>query len=701
MSLRRRIAVGRAFHHCHFIPEAPPEPRALAAAIRSSASLRSLKPLHAAALRHHPSDLLLSSALAFRYSLLGSRREALHLLSDAAADAHLLISGDTFLWNSLIRGLADAGANDRVLALYRRMREFASPDKFTFPPLLKACALLGNLEEGVKVHGDAADLGFDSDIFVRNSLIAMYGKGGRLDTARQLFDEMPERNVVTWTAMIGALVQNGHSKEALALFHRMLEERVRPNRATFLTVIPCVFRFDDATALHKSIIRHRLESEVSVQNAIVGMYARCGDITRARKMFDEISNKDLASWSSMIEAYAREDMLEEALKLLGKMGLLGIVPDRVTLLGVLRACSNSTLASLRHAQLVHGYAIRSSLVEDVMVETAVIDSYVKRGSVSTASRIFERMQGRNLVTWSTMISGYGMHGKGKEALELFNHMKGLLKPDHISFVSVLSACSHAGLVCEGWQCFNSMTTEFGLVPRAEHYACMVDLLGRAGKLEEARHFIEQMPIKPDCSVWGSLLGACRIHPDAQIAELAANSLFELNPENSGRYVLLSNIYTSLGKIEEAHRIRIMMRKKGVKKTSGYSVVEWNNKLYKFLVGDCSNPQSDLIYRELEKLMDRIKAVGYVPNTNFSLHDVEEETKEESLYVHSEKLAIVFGLINLRPGSTIRIHKNLRVCGDCHTATKYISEVTKREIVMRDSHRFHHFREGLCSCGDYW
>ncbi|URE16650.1 PPR repeat [Musa troglodytarum] len=484
----------------------------------------------------------------------------------------------------------------------RQPRGGAQPNNFTFPPVLKACSYLGDFEEGVKIHGDAAELGYESDVFVRNSLIAMYSKSGAVDTAKRLFDEMPDRSVVTWTTMIGALAQNGHPEEALALFRRMLEERVRPNRATFLTVMPCVIR---------------------------------------------------------------------------------------------------SVASLRHAQLIHGFAIRSLLIEDLMVETAVIDSYVRRGSLNSARRIFDQMREKNLVTWSIMISGYGMHGRGVEVLELFNRMKCLMKPDHITFVSVLSACSHAGLIDEGWQCFNSMTTEFGIVAHSEHYACMVDLLGRAGQLEKAREFIEKMPIKPDCSVWGSLLGACRIHPDAKITELAATSLFELDPQNSGRYILLSNIYTSLGKIEEAHSIRVLMRKRGVKKIAGYTVIELNNKLYKFLVGDCSNPQSDLIYRELERLMDRIKEAGYVPNTNFALHDVEEETQVKSLYMHSEKLAIVFGLINTRPESTIRVHKNLRVCGDCHTATKFISKVTKRKIVMRDSHRFHHFSDGECSCGDYW
>lgn len=502
--------------------------------------------------------------------------------------------------------------------------------------------------------------------------------------------------------MIGALAQSGFRSEALGMFRKMLEERgVRPNRATFLNAMPCVASGEEADELYELIVRQGLDSDLSIRNAMVGMLARCGRTQFARKVFDEISEKDLVSWTSMIEAYRQADMYADALNIFKKMKQLGIPLDAVLVLAIIRACSNSMLASIRHAKFIHGVVIRVSLHKDLMVETGLVDLYVKRGSLVDARKIFDRMKERNLVTWSTMISGYGMHGHGKDALQLFENMKALLVPDHIVFVSVLSACSHAGLVDEGKRCFNSMASEFGLAPRTEHYACMVDILGRAGKLNEAREFIEKMPIKPDSSVWGSLLGACRMYPNAEIAELAANQLFKLDPQNSGRYVLLSNVYTSLGKIEEAHRIRALMRSQGVKKTAGYTVIEVKNKVYKFLVGDERNPQSDLIYRELERLMDRIRRMGYVPNTNFALHDVEEETKEKSLYVHSEKLAVVFGLINSGPGCVIRIHKNLRVCGDCHSATKFISEVTGRDIVVRDSHRFHHFSGGVCSCGDYW
>lgn len=605
-------------------------------------------------------------------------------------------------WNLAIRRAADTGAPARVLELYRRMRaENVPPDGHTLPPVIKACAQLRDLSAGTELHRDAAQLGVLPNLIVSNSLISMYSKCGCFDLSNKVFDEMRERNVVSWSSMIGACAQHGRPTMALFLFKKMILERIRPNRPTFLNLMPCVSQVEDADELFRFIVEECLDSDLFIKNAAVLMYSRCGRIGIARRLFDGIENKDLFSWSAMIEAFTNADMFDETLKVLRQMMAQCVDPDYVTVLGIIGACSKSTLSSLRQAKFIHRFVVRHSFEQNLMVGTSLIDMYVKRGSLESARRVFDQMQERNLITWSTMISGYGMHGKGEDALELFHHMKHFFRPDHIVFVSVLSACSHAGLIEEGWQCFNSMTREFGIVPRAEHYACMVDLLGRAGKLKEAREFIEQMPIKPDSSVWGSLLGACRIHPNVELAGLAARSLFELDCKNPGRYICLSNIYTSLGKIDEANQIRNLMRRRGVKKTDGYSVIEVKNKVYKFVVGDQMNPQSKLIYRELAILMDRIREEGYVPNTNFALHDVEEETKETLLYVHSEKLAIVFGLMNSAPDCDIRIHKNLRVCGDCHTASKFISKVTQRRIVMRDSHRFHHFSNGMCSCGDYW
>ncbi|KAL5860844.1 hypothetical protein ACOSQ4_002140 [Xanthoceras sorbifolium] len=663
--------------------------------IKQCQTLQSLKTIHASILRsHHHHDLFFVTNLISQYASLGSVSIAFSLFS---AVSHF---SDLFLWNVMIRAFVDNHHFDRSLQLYAQMRRLGiQPDNFTFPFVFKACANLRDVEFGVRVHKDVVDLGYQSDVFVGNSLIAMYGKCGRVELSRRVFDKMPGRNVVTWSSMTGAYSQNGCYEEGLLLFKRMLDERIRPNRVFVLNAMACVRGEGEADDICRVVVDNGLDLDQSLKNAAMLMYARCGRMDTARKFFDGIVNKDLVSWTSMIEAYAQADSSFEAFELFRQMILQGVLPDHVTFLCVIRACSS--LASFRQARMVHGIIIRGFHENQLTLDTAVVDLYVKCGSLVYARKVFDRMRGKNVISWSTMISGYGMHGHGRESLSLFDQMKASMKPDHITFVSVLSACSHAGLIDEGWDCFNSMLRDFGVTPKSEHYACMVDMLGRAGKLSKAQEFIERMPIRPDAGVWGALLGACRIHSNVELGEMAAKSLFDLDAENPGRYVILSNIYASSGKRAEADRIRALMKRRGVRKVAGHTIIEIKNKVYTFVAGDRSQPQADLIYSELTKLMERIRREGYTPDLNFALHDVEEETKEKMLYVHSEKLAIVFGLMNSVAGSVIRIKKNLRVCGDCHTATKFISKVTEREIIVRDAHRFHHFKKGICSCGDYW
>jgi pentatricopeptide repeat protein len=316
--------------------------------------------------------------------------------------------------------------------------------------------------------------------------------------------------------------------------------------------------------------------------------------------------------------------------------------------------------------------------------------------------VFNNMSQRDVVSWTAILAGYGVHGHGKETLKLFQEMQQAgLKPNHITFTALLSACSHAGLVNEGWLYFDCMSRDYCIAPSAEHYACMVDLLGRAGRLDEAYEFIQNMPIKPTGSVWGALLGACRIHSNIELGEHVAEYLFKLEPENTGNYVLLSNIYAVAGRWDDVAKVRTRMKERGLTKLPGCSWIEVNNNFNTFLIGDTSHPDSDKIYAELETLIERLKEAGYVPDTNFVLHDIGEEEKQDVLCGHSEKLAIVFGLMNTSPGTPIHVTKNLRICGDCHKAAKFISKVVGREIIVRDTNRFHHFRDGLCSCGDYW
>lgn len=301
-----------------------------------------------------------------------------------------------------------------------------------------------------------------------------------------------------------------------------------------------------------------------------------------------------------------------------------------------------------------------------------------------------------------MILGLAQHGNGKVALNLFKQMESEgIRPDKITFIGIISACSHSGLVYEAYNYFNSMSRDYGIEPEVEHYSCLVDVLGRAGQLIEAEKVIKNMPFEPSASMLRALLGACRIKGNKEIGQRVATSLLELDPNDSSAYVLLSNLYAVANQWDEVHAARKNMKRRNLKKDPGYSWIEEKNKVHLFIVDDSSHPEAAAIYDELEYLMQRIKDEGYVPDTEFVLLNVEEEEKERSLYYHSEKLAIAYGLISTQSPQKIRVIKNLRVCGDCHNAIKYISKVTEREIVLRDASRFHCFREGVCTCGDYW
>jgi pentatricopeptide repeat protein len=339
---------------------------------------------------------------------------------------------------------------------------------------------------------------------------------------------------------------------------------------------------------------------------------------------------------------------------------------------------------------------------DVSTGNALIDMYAKCGRLEIARRLFEKMPKRDVVSWNVMILGYGLHGQSKDAIALFSQLeqKGI-KPDDITFICILSACSHAGLVDEGRKYFNSLNRDHRFTPRMEHYICMVDLLGRAGCLDEAQELINNMPYEPDASVWGALLGACRIHCNIALAEYVAKHHLKLESNNTGCYVLLSNIYAAAGRWHDAAKVRTMIKTKGLKKNPGRSWIEIKNSVHTFVGGDRSHPQSEKIYAVLDSLMNDMKKEGYVHDKSFVLQDVEEEEKENIISTHSEKLAIAFGLLETSPGMPIQITKNLRVCGDCHNATKFISKIAKREIILRDINRFHHFKDGVCSCGDYW
>ncbi|CAL5091474.1 unnamed protein product [Urochloa decumbens] len=567
----------------------------------ASPSLAAAKQLHARALRGGvpPSHPLLAKHLLFHLAAL----RAPPLRYAVAVLTRVLPDPDPFSLNTVIRIAASSPRPRLALALHAR--RLAPPDTHTYPPLLQACARLLSLRDGERIHAEVAKNGLATLVFVKNSLVHLYGACGLFESAHRVFDEIPlrERNPVSWNSMLNGFAANGRPNEVLTVFREMMD--------------------------------------------------------------------------------------------------VDFAPDGFTMVSVLTACAE--IGALALGRRVHAYLAKIGLVDNSHVGNALIDLYAKCGSVDDARRFFEEMgTEQTVVSWTSLIVGLAVNGFGKQALELFGVMeRKKLVPTEITMVGVLYACSHCGLVDDGFMYFDRMKEEYGITPRIEHLGCMVDLLGRAGKVEEAYDYIVNMPLEPNAVVWRTLLGACAMHKKLELGEAAWARLVELDPGHSGDYVLLSNLYAAVGRWADVHVLRKTMAKDGVRKNPGRSLVELRNSVYEFVMGDRSHPESEQIYKMLAEIAERLRREGYIPRTSNVLADIEEEEKETALNYHSERLAIAFALLKSLPGTPIRIVKNLRVCGDCHTVIKLISKIYDREIIVRDRSRFHHFKSGSCSCKDYW
>ncbi|MED6179782.1 putative pentatricopeptide repeat-containing protein [Stylosanthes scabra] len=574
------------------------------------------------------------------------------------------------LYNVMIRSYVNNHwFNDALLVFKDMVNGGCSPDHYTYPCVLKACSCSDNLSFGLQLHGALLKVRLDSNVFVGNGLIAMYGKCGCLLEARRVIDEAPCRDVVSWNSLVAGYAQNMRFDDALEVCREMEALKQKPDAGTLASLMPAV-------------------SNTSSDNVLY-----------VRDMFMNLNKKSLVSWNVMIAMYMKNSMPSKAVQLYLEMEKSGVEPDAITCASVLPACGD--LSALLLGKRIHEYVNRKKLCPNLLLENALIDMYARCGCLDDARKVFDMMKVRDVASWTSLISAYAMTGQGCNAVELFTEMQNSgLRPDSIAFVAILSACSHSGLLDEGKIYFKQMMDKYNLTPRIEHFACYVDLLGRAGQVDEAYNFIKQMPVEPNERVWGALLSSCRVYSNMDIGLLAADNLLQLDPEQSGYYVLLSNIYAKAGRWKEVTAVRSLMRRRRIRKTPGISNVELNNQVHTFLAGDTLHPQSKEIYEELGVLVGKMKELGYVPETDSALHDVEEEDKECHLAVHSEKLAIVFALLNTQD-SPIRITKNLRVCGDCHIAAKLISKIAGRVIVVRDTNRFHHFKDGICSCGDYW
>jgi pentatricopeptide repeat protein len=665
------------------------------------------KEVHAYGLRNG----LFSDGRRFTYNALISMYSKLQQIQYSISIFQCFGNRDIVTWNSMISSLVQ---NDQfslaIWTLYEMMQSSdIKPDKFTISSVLPACSQLDLLNTGREIHAYVLknDNLFDNP-FVASALVDMYCNLGRVEDGRFVFDQVPVQRHGIWNAMLSGYAQSGLEEEALKLFVDMeIIAGLQPDETTLASVLPACVKcnaFERKEAIHGYVVKRGMERDRFVQNALMDMYARVGKMDISRRIFYSMDAVDVVSWNTLIAGHVLSDAAYEAFERLIEMQseINGIKPNTITLITVLPPCGS--LAALAKGKEIHGFSIKHGLNDDVALGTALVDMYAKCGCLNLCRKVFNEMPKKNSITWNVLITAYGMHGHGEEAIKLFNEMLSSkeAKANEVTCIAVLAACSHSGMVDHGLALFHEMKSKYGVEPTPDHIACMVDLLGRAGELNKAYEFISSMKPGPHMAApWSSLLGACRIHKDVKLGSIAAQQLFELEPDEPSHYVLLSNIYAAAGQWNEASKVRTTMRLNNIRKEPGCSWIELGNQIHSFMVGESSHPESSRIHSYLSSLWDKMKRNGYKPDVSCVIHDIEEEKKEKILCGHSEKLAIAFGLMSKPPGTTIRVTKNLRVCNDCHETAKFLSKMEGREIVLRDIKRFHHCRSGVCSCGDYW
>lgn len=641
-------------------------------------------------------DVIVGAALVDMYCRCDSVEDASQVFDE-------MCQRDMVTWTAMISGLVHNGCHGKAFECFRQMQiEETKPSPVTVASVLPACGSMGALREGKEIHGYIVRGELDSYVYVRSALIHMYSKCGCVGDAHRVFDKVCEGDVIACSTMIVGFAKNGRATDAFEIFRQMLRISVMPN---MITVVNVLLVCGDSAALqqgkeiHAYGIKRGFASIVSVCRALINMYAKCGSMEDALKVFDESSDKSATLWAEMILGYRINGHGEQALGFFHQMQQHGIEPNLRTMLNILPVCAD--LAVLQEGKRFHAYIIKSGFYSNVFVCSALMDIYTNCGDIELTRKVFDSISDKGVVAWTAIIAAYGINGNGKEALELFRQMQlADVKPNDFTFAAVMSACSSAGLVAEGWEYFNCMSQKYDIQPRAEHYACLVKLLGRAGQLNEALNFIKNMPIKPDAGVWRAVLGACRSHCNIEIGEYAAKHLLELEPLNAGNYITLANIYAAAERLDGVAKVRTMMKDRGLKERPERSWVVVKNRICTFTRGDKSHPQSNEIYATLENFARQMKEAGYMPTPNNVLF-VDEEDTENIFCGHSEKLAIAFGLMNSSLGMPIQVIKNLRMCGGCHSTMKAISNITGRIIFVRDANCNHHFKEGECSCGDYW
>ncbi|KAK1407393.1 hypothetical protein QVD17_39008 [Tagetes erecta] len=609
-------------------------------------------------------------------------------------------------WNSIILGCSKEGEVEQTFQLLRNMqsgRNSVKPDQVTVLNVLKVCLHCSQLLKVKELHGYSIRHGVECDQFVANAFIAAYARcecGSSLCLAENVFNIMKDTSSSSWNALISGYAQNGNPLKAIDLFVKMISLGFKPDWYSIGSLLlACtelkLLRYGKEA--HGYVIRNGLETDLHITNSLLSFYIQCEKPLSAKIMFDGLKNKNLVSWNAMITGYSQQKQANEALNLFRTLVSSGIQPNEISVTSVISACTQ--LCSIRLGKSVHCYTLKNSFTTDIFVNSSIIDMYSKTGCIEASQNVFNQSDKNHIGLWTNLIAAYGIHGNGNEAMKLFYEMQRLnMKPDHFTFISILMACNHGGLVKEGLKIFNEMQTIHGVMPKLEHYACLIDMLGRARRFDDAMLLINEMPEEPDARIWSSLLSSCRVHGNMELGKKVADKLLQLDPNKAENYVLSSNLFASFSKWDDVRIMRQRMKKLKLKKEVGCSWIEFEGKVYNFFAGDKALPDIHDMWRKLENDITRR---GYKPETKCVLHELTEDEKVDILRGHSEKLAVSFGLLRARKGVTLRIFKNLRICEDCHNAIKLVSKAVDREIIVRDNKRFHHFRCGHCSCGEYW
>lgn len=617
-------------------------------------------------------------------------------------------------WTTLMTGYVHNLQPELAIQVFQEMLEAgAYPTNYTLGIAINACSSLESIQMGEQVHAYIIKYRIDFDASIGNALCSLYSKCRQLESSAKVFKNISEKNVISWTAIISACGDNGEAARGLGFFSEMICEGIQPNEFTLTSVLSlcCVMlSLGGGTQVHTLCIKLGYESKLPIKNSIMYLYLKCGWIKEARKLFERMEVANLVTWNAVIAGYAQTMHLEgddlsayqsgnEALNIFSKLNRSGLRPDLFTFSSILTVCGS--LVALEQGEQIHAQTIKTGFLSDVVVGTSLINMYNKCGSIEKASKAFIEMSTRTLISWTSMITGLAQHGRTQQALQLFEDMRlAGIRPNQITFVGALSACSHAGMVNEALSYFEMMQKEYKIRPVMDHFSCLIDMFVRLGRLDEAFEFVKKMDFEPSEFIWSILIAGCRSHGNLELGFYAAERLLKLKPKDTETYVLLLNMYLSAGRWKDVSRVRKMMKEEKLGKLKDWSWVSIKDKVYSFKPNDKSHPQNAEIYKSLENLIDQAKGHGYESLETLVVADEDEEKASSSARYHSEKLAVAFGLLNTPSAAPIRVVKNVIMCRDCHNFVKIISLLTAREITIRDSKRLHKIVNGQCSCGDF-